>query len=266
MQDTLLYMTESSVKRFVNSIIDFVPLTCTVKNSFEVENVFYTPEQIKEMGAPKEKIPLFKIDLMLGDDSRPKYSTSAHEVVSTILTIFQNGIKSMQEINQVEQKLLPHLFKSNIKMYLKAVQLPEYRPEDPDPDDKSQLPDEYTWIFDEYDKLRTAITKIISPLEEYIQTYNRFEKEYQFDPNKEMAQYEDPDNWPEVDVLKSQILFHQSEEKRIQTQIPEEIVISVFRVDTKVIRDNLAAKHKQIATEMIELISKIAKQNSLKIL
>jgi dynein heavy chain len=199
MQDTLLYMTQDSVKRFVESIIEFVPIGCEVKNSFEVINTFYTEAQIKEMGAPKEKIPLFKIDLMLGDDSRPKYSTSANEVVSTILTIFQNGVKSLQEINQVEQKLLPHLFKSNIKMFLKAVNLPEYRPEDPDPSDKGQLPDETTWLFDEYDKLRTAITTIISPLDDYIKTYNRFEKEYVFDPNKEMLQYEDPENWPEVD-------------------------------------------------------------------
>ena len=95
MQDTLLYMTRDSVKRFTESIIDFVPISVTIKNSFEVDNVFFTPEQIAEMGAPKEKIPLFKIDLMLGDDSRPKYSSSANEVVSTILTIFQNGVKSL---------------------------------------------------------------------------------------------------------------------------------------------------------------------------
>lgn len=88
MQDTLLYMTQDSVKRFVEAIIDFVPISCEVQNSFEVINTFYTEEQIKEMGAPKEKVPLFKIDLMLGEDSRPKYSTSANEVVSTILTIF----------------------------------------------------------------------------------------------------------------------------------------------------------------------------------
>lgn len=44
MQDTLLYMTEDSVKRFTNSIIDFVPLSVEVKNSFEVINTFYTEE------------------------------------------------------------------------------------------------------------------------------------------------------------------------------------------------------------------------------
>lgn len=49
-------------------------------------------------------------------------------------------------------------------------------------------------------------------------------------------------------------------------EIPEEITVSVFKISTKVIRDNLAAKHAQIANEQIILISKIAKQNSFKLL
>ena len=204
MQDTLLYMTEDSVKRFVNAIIDFVPLTVVVADSCTVHNTFYTEEQIKQMGAPKEKIPMYLIDLELDKETgRPRYSTSAKEVVGTILTIFQNGVKALQEINQVEQKLLPHLFKANVKLYLKAISLPDFRPEEPDPSDQSQLPDEKTWLFDEYDKLRTSITTIIDPLDEYIETYNKYEKEYQFDPTKEMAQYEDPENWPDVETLKA---------------------------------------------------------------
>lgn len=154
------------------------------------------------MGAPKEKIPMFQIDLMLDEEtSRPRYSTSSKDVVSVILTIFQNGIKSLQEINQVEQKLLPHLFKSNVKMFLKAISLPEYRPVDPDPNDKSELPDEKTWLFDDYDRLRTCITKIIEPLEKYMTTYDKYEQEYKFDPVSEMEQYDDPDNWPGVEEL-----------------------------------------------------------------
>jgi dynein heavy chain len=95
MQDTLLYMTEASVKRFVTAICDFVPIKTEVHDSFNVTNTFYTAEQIKEMGAPKAKIPLFHIDLTTGDDRRPRYSESAKEVVCSILTIFDNGIKSL---------------------------------------------------------------------------------------------------------------------------------------------------------------------------
>jgi len=99
MEDTLLYMTEASVKRFVAAICDFVPLKTEVINANEVINTFYTQEQIEQLGAPKPKIPLFHIDLTVGvgDNGKhqPKYSTSAKDVVKSILNIFENGIKSL---------------------------------------------------------------------------------------------------------------------------------------------------------------------------
>jgi dynein heavy chain len=81
-----------------------------------------------------------------------------------------------------------------------------------------------------------------------------------------MEPFEDPENWPEPDELKSSIIFHQNEEKRLQEEIPEEIICSVFKISTKVIRDLLASKHRKIADEKIELIGKIAKDASAKIL
>lgn len=90
-----------------------------------------------------------------------------------ILGIFDTGIKSMQDINQVEQKLLPHLCTGE-KMCLKATVKPAFRPIEPNPDDKRELPDEDTWVFDEYDKLRQAIVQIVQPLDDYIKTYERF--------------------------------------------------------------------------------------------
>jgi hypothetical protein len=59
-------------------------------------------------------------------------------------------------------------------MYLKATFRPEYRPEEPNPEDKKELPNENTWVYDEYSKLREIITKIIEPLDKYIITYNKF--------------------------------------------------------------------------------------------
>jgi len=95
MEDTLYYMTKASVKKFVAAICDFVPLEVEIKDSFTVVNTFYTAQQIKEMGAPKEKLPLFHIDLTVGEDKKPTYSTSPQEVVQLILSIFDAGIKSL---------------------------------------------------------------------------------------------------------------------------------------------------------------------------
>lgn len=262
MEDTLLYMTEASVKRFVAAICEFVPLSTEILNSNEVINEYYSAEEIAAMGAPRQKMPLFHVDLTVGEDRKPKYSTSAKEVVSSILTIFDSGIKSLQEITQVEQKLLPHLFKTNAKMFLKATHRPDFRPEEPSPDDLKELPNENTWVFDEFNKLRDRIANIIEPMEKYITTFDKYQKEYELDPEKIMAQWADPDDWPEVDVLRADINFHKQEDKRLQAEIPEEITVSIFKISTKVIRDELAAKHRRIAEEEVVLISKIAQETS----
>jgi hypothetical protein len=70
MEDTLLFMTQESVKRYVKSICDFVPLKTEVINANEVINTFYTPEQVKKLGAPKAKIPLIHIDLTVGENEK----------------------------------------------------------------------------------------------------------------------------------------------------------------------------------------------------
>jgi len=70
---------------------------------------------------------------------------------------------------------------------------------EPDPNDKTELPNENKWVFELYDKLRTRITGIIEPLDQYILQYKQYEKEYKLDPAKVMEPYEDPENWPEVE-------------------------------------------------------------------
>jgi dynein heavy chain len=127
MQDTLLYMTQKSVQRFVDSLLTFLPLSVDVKDSWNVHNTFFpkVEDSKKQDEQPKNPIPLFSIDLMLSEENEPMYSTSPSDVVVTLMLIFDNGLKALQEISQPEQKLLPHLFKTNIKMFLKSTVRPD---------------------------------------------------------------------------------------------------------------------------------------------
>ena len=61
-------------------------------------NTYYTEAEIEAMGAPKEKFPLFHIDLTLNEADKLVYSTSPKQVVMDILKVFQNGVKQLQEI------------------------------------------------------------------------------------------------------------------------------------------------------------------------
>ena len=207
MQDTLMDMTRGSVKRYVDSVLDFLPLTVAVKSTAEVTNMYYSQEEIKRMGADKVKFPLFRVDLELGDDNRPQYSSEASDVCSRILETFKKGLSSLSDITQLEQKLLPHLFKSSTKMFLKVPVKPEEMPEKPDPENKKLLPDENAWVYEEFMRLRSKIFESVDPLADYIKTYDQFQSDYNLDPDAEIAKMDDEENPPEPDALRRDVLM-----------------------------------------------------------
>jgi hypothetical protein len=56
---------------------------------------------------------------------------------------------------------MKHLFRTIAKKTLKAPIRPRQKPNPPDPEKKSVLPDEYTWLWDAYDSIKQALTESI---------------------------------------------------------------------------------------------------------
>lgn len=158
--------------------------------------------------------------------------------------------------------MLPHFFKSNIKSYLKATQRPIYKPEDPDPKDKRAIPDENAWVYDFYATLTSKFDEAVEPLNAYIKTYAKYDREYKLDPVSYIKKLDDDENPPEIDFLRKDVNFHMKEAERLKGEIPDDILISIFKVSCKEIRNKLAQKHIQIAQDEIELIAKWAKINA----
>ena len=59
MAETILDMTKRSVKRYVDAVNWFLPINTVIRTSKDVVNVYYSADQIKAMGAAKDKFPLF---------------------------------------------------------------------------------------------------------------------------------------------------------------------------------------------------------------
>ena len=174
MQDTLLVLTRKSVHRFKDSILSFLPLSIEVRNVNDVVNKFITEEEQAKLdedpySTSKDPIPLFSIDLILEEGSTtPQYSVEPGDVVSNIMQIFDTGIEKLQEISQIEQKLMPHLFKKESSMYLKATMRPRSEPVKPDPNDKRIMEDENLWVWEAYKALRSELMKAIYPMDDFI--------------------------------------------------------------------------------------------------
>jgi hypothetical protein len=61
---------------------------------------------------------------------------------------------------------------------------------------------------------------------------------------------------PEPETLRRDVLMRRQRALKLQAQIPESIVVSMFQIDCKSIRTTLADKHLKIAKAEVELIAK----------
>jgi hypothetical protein len=141
----------------------------------EIVNKFITDKEQAELdedpfSTSKDPIPLFSIKLELEDGSEEiQYSVDPGDVVSNIMQIFDLGVEKLQEIPQIEQKLLPNLFKKELhNMYIKSTKRPRIEPIKEDPNDKRILEDENLWVWDAYKTLRSELMRAIYPMDDFI--------------------------------------------------------------------------------------------------
>lgn len=110
-------------------------------------------------------------------------------------------------------------------MYLKSTQRPQEVPKKPDPANKKLLPDENGWVWDEFNELRSQLLIAIDPLEEYLNIYKKYEKEYKLNVeeyvSKKDPKEEEGEEPPEVAQIREDIYKHLEEEKRLKSEIPE---------------------------------------------
>lgn len=287
MQDAVLTICRDSVKEFEEYILKFIPLATKIISSNEVENEFpklkpaegegegaeNAKEEEKSEDASEDSIvleaehndpnPLFVLDLVLKPGQElPQYSTDPIDVVKTVMLIFEEGIKVLQEIPQLEPILLKHLFLKNThgNKSLKAPLIPLSEPKIPEK--KHILPDENTWLWNASESIKKALTAGVAPLKEYLKTYEKFIPESQLNVEKYMLSMNDYENPASVDEIKADIEKHRKEVLRIEQDIPESIDISYFKVNCKDIRKSFAGKHSSIVEKEIKLIATRAREKN----
>jgi len=91
---------------------------------------------------------LFELDLVLKPGQLiPTYSNPPEELVAKCKQIFEDGIKVLTEIPQLEPILLKHLFKNlNVKT-IKAPIIPGEAPKIPNPKIKKDRLDDNAWLY-----------------------------------------------------------------------------------------------------------------------
>lgn len=296
MQDTVLNLCKDSVHEFVDFMLAYIPdttvivSTAVVHNTFakrndevaeepeeESPNLLPRPDDIPEVIATKKWLasmfqkdknpePLYVLDLILKNGQLiPTFSTLPQNIVQSLRDIFEDGVKCLQEIPQLEPILMKHLFKTHGKKTIKAPIIPQEKPKPVDKDDKKKLPDENTWLWDAFELLLSNMERAILPLNDYVQTFSAFDKENALNPDKYVKELDSVENPRTPQELRADIYENMKKEEQIKALIPDSVNVSMFQINCKDIRNFYAGKFQQIVEKEIKLIQQKGKDETHKI-
>lgn len=299
MQDTVLNLCKDSVHEFVESMLSYIPdsteiiSTAVVHNTFpkralkegeqeeseeeesahlkpredDLEEVVNTKKWLSSLFSKnKNPQPLYVLDLILKQNQLiPTFSTLPKQIVSSVKEIFEDGVKCLQEIPQLEPILMKHLFKTHGKKTIKAPIIPQEKPKPVDPSDKKKLPDENTWLWEAADLLIREMERAIEPLGDYVKTFSAFEKENALNPDKYVKEIDTIENPKPPIELRADIYENMKKEEQIKALIPESVQVGMFQINCKDIRNFYAGKFQQIVEKEIKLIQQKAKDETQKI-
>ncbi len=300
MQDTLNTLVTKSMTGYVDFIESFIPSQVIIDEVNNVLNVFppskeadkldYTYDFINYDGnkdyekynyddfdfiiAPTDHWPLFQVNITKKEEKRVEYTTKPEEIVEELLKIFDEGLEQMQKIPQVEPELLPNLIKKAEDQTIPLKSIVRSKSDTkPIPTSASriiegcELNDDTIWIWELYDRLKTSLLKATEPLKIYLEKFKKYKDDLLFDPNDYVKKIKDDktDQWT-APKIREDIVKHKEYEKKLLKEIPEIIHVSIFQINCKEFRTDLAAKYAKTAEMEIEHLKNSANEKNKTIL
>jgi dynein heavy chain, axonemal len=274
MQDTVLTLCQDSVKEFKDFILEFVPEETIITDCANIKNVFkkkdipqedlsddelvdleddlpeakMTKAEIrKQFAKNKDPEPLFELDLVLKPGALiPTYSTAPEEIVAKVKGIFEDGIKVLTQIPQLEPILLKHLFKALAEKTIKAPIIPVDEPKPPNKNKKSERLDDNAWLYYAFDDIMKNLERSIEPLAAYVETFAAFKEQNELNQDKYVADLDDGPEPITPEQLRADIDIQIKLEEELKERMPTTVVVSMFKINNNDPRDKYAGKYQQI--------------------
>ncbi len=260
MQETLLCLFEKSFHKYVNTLRRFVPKTCTVIAPAQIQNE-YEPWQLDSLG--HEPFPLFTVELMAAGkpEEMPTYSQDPKKLVEMAQVLYDRGIDEMQQLPQVEPKVMQDLFKGVVRAHLRAPFRPLKKPASVTRNDKKELEDN-AWLDENYERLREELSRAVEPMAAYKELYKQYKEEFMLSIDEEKTKLNDKENPMTAQELKRYINKHREMEKLLQREIPDHVQVSVFLVECREMRRKLAQNHADLVREAKETLKERARSTT----
>ena len=302
MQDTLYTLLTKSITKYVEFFERFVPEKVEVISVNTVYN-YYKEEIIEdelnttyELGNksneikkidnienlnqdedeylinPGEKWPLFKVNLVKREDKNVDITTKPEELIKDIKILFEEALKKMQKVPQVEPELLSNLIKKAEGQTIPLKSIIKAGKSKPEPTPSSrisegyELNDDSIWIWDMYLRLEKNLKIAVEPIKSYIATFDIFKDDLNLEVNQRVKNIkDDKENWT-VQKIREDIIKNKTREKEILDTIKETIDVSIFQINCKEFRIDLANKYAKFAEMEIELLRERALESNKEIL
>ncbi|KAM4654602.1 LOW QUALITY PROTEIN: dynein axonemal heavy chain 1 [Amazona ochrocephala] len=227
LQDSLRYLVQNSLISFTQVVLDACHgvLNCSkdMKWGDDIINSPYRPL----------RNPLFLTDLVL-DTSGIHFSPPAESFEKSLLSLFDEGILATHTVPQLEKYVLENVAITGTPL-LDSVGLHE--PE----------------VEKLRETLRSAIQMAVIPLHAYAKRYEKFLELNNNDIPYLLRDYEE--QCPSAQKVRNIVNMYLSEKENVDNTLPVSIVIGPFHVSTEVVKQNLTAKYKALATSMLDILA-----------
>lgn len=292
MQDTVLTLCQDSVQEFKDFILAFIPEETIITDCANIKNVFKKKEEVegegegstdelvdgeddlpeakmikdeirKQFAKNKDPEPLFELDLVLKPGALiPTYSTAPEDIVEKVKQIFEDGIKVLTEIPQLEPLLLKHLFKALAAKTIKAPIIPMEEPKPPNKAKKSERLDDNAWLYYAFDEIMKNLERAIEPLAAYVETFAAFKEQNELNQDKYVADLDEGAEPITPEQIRADIDVQIRLEEELKEKMPTTVVVSMFKINNNDPRDKYAGKYQQIVQKEIQLIAQKAKDKN----
>ncbi|KAM9533492.1 LOW QUALITY PROTEIN: dynein axonemal heavy chain 1 [Guaruba guarouba] len=228
LQDSLRYLVQNSLISFTQVVLDACHgvLNCSkdMKWGDDITNSPYRPL----------RNPLFLTDLVL-DTSGIHFSPPAESFEKSLVSLFDEGILATHTVPQLEKYVLENVAITGTPL-LDSVGLQE--PE----------------VGKIRETMRSAIQMAMIPLHAYAKRYEKFLELNNNDIPYLLRDYEE--QCPSAHEVRNIVKMYLSEKENLNNTLPVSIVIGPFLVSTEVVKQNLTAKYKALATSMLDILAK----------
>ncbi|XP_005102124.3 dynein heavy chain 1, axonemal [Aplysia californica] len=233
MQDTLRFLVVDSLTNFVQMIVDTCYTTMNVRPTFKWPKSF-----IQSPFLPR-KNPIFQLDLLLDDTSH--YSADPEIFSETLLTLFNNAINASWNIPQLEKSIMQDIFWSETPL-LEAIHQNE------------------TQMRELRDTLQHAIESSFIPLKAYALKFEIFLDLVNLEIRDFIAEYEAENHTAQQMAETAQ--QHLDKADWILEILPYNILIGPFNILVDGVRDQLIAKHRDLAMSVLALLARILRRKA----